>query len=767
MGYTLEQLEQGILAAKEQGNEQAVRALGTEYLRLAEEQNQASAPAITQAREDNGFLGNVSRGATQYGSGFNEGLANFSGMPVDGMTWILNKGIDGLNALAGTDLSQIKDPFGGSDSIKSGLTSAGTIAPPDPEFATTRKVGNYTGEGVSMALTGPLLRLPGVAGDLLGMTNAKIAQNVANAGGGTVRQGYTAGKEGAKLLAGETAASLGSVLVGDTAAEHGGDAGAYVAESLGFNPETGRRYGDTAGRVLGEFGGGMAGATAVGAGVDGLRASLSHENSEQIYDALKRQGINPSPGLVGNRSAGFMENAPGNVPLAGAPTVVNQRKQIGQFDDAVVRNVEARGGPGVQQRPTDPSTVGNRVREVANDGVARHQAEIERLEGDVVAGLRNGDQTLVDVSGSRGAIDDQIPHTDAGLADSLRAERGALERNTQEASGSLRGLLVNDLRYLETIRQNTRPGTAQHDRLTNQIEALEAQILRNRQVPMEKLRDFRSQIGRRGDSEVGLKSGQTDQVYAGVTGDIRSTMQRNSQGRAFDEMMEYERRVLADPKKLPGGLAAGGDVPYLKGLRNKDSGLVYSEVIQGGYKNPERLDAIRRNSTPEQWDDIVADTLHLMAMPNAGQRGATFEFSPNTFLTNWGNMTDQAKRVLFDDDATIGALNDLATAAKGFRERGRAGNPSGSASTAITAGAFASAGSGIMDGQVSRILANMGGIGALSASTSSEWLASIIANKHPGIADRVLARTPGRAINAATPEEEEDPGLEVTIRPPR
>jgi hypothetical protein len=166
MGYTLEQLEQGILAAKEQGNEQAVRALGTEYLRLAEEQNQASAPAITQAREDNGFLGNVSRGATQYGSGFNEGLANFSGMPVDGMTWILNKGIDGLNALAGTDLSQIKDPFGGSDSIKSGLTSAGTIAPPDPEFATTRKVGNYTGEGVSMALTGPLLRLPGVAGDL-------------------------------------------------------------------------------------------------------------------------------------------------------------------------------------------------------------------------------------------------------------------------------------------------------------------------------------------------------------------------------------------------------------------------------------------------------------------------------------------------------------------------------------------------------------------------------------------------------------------------
>ena len=55
-------------------------------------------------------------------AGTNEGIATVAGAPVDAMTWGLNKGIQGINKVAGRDaVSEIQSPFGGSDSIMRGI----------------------------------------------------------------------------------------------------------------------------------------------------------------------------------------------------------------------------------------------------------------------------------------------------------------------------------------------------------------------------------------------------------------------------------------------------------------------------------------------------------------------------------------------------------------------------------------------------------------------------------------------------------------------
>lgn len=119
-------------------------------------------------------------------SGFNEGVGNILGFPVDATTMALNAGISGINALGGK-LPQITNPVGGSDFLKSTLL-APTIAPEstDPAQQMTRRIGQELG---AMAIPGmgpvarsamPLRTIGAEFGAALGSgTGAAIAEQVA------------------------------------------------------------------------------------------------------------------------------------------------------------------------------------------------------------------------------------------------------------------------------------------------------------------------------------------------------------------------------------------------------------------------------------------------------------------------------------------------------------------------------------------------------------------------------------------------------------
>lgn len=119
-------------------------------------------------------------------SGFNEGLGNILGFPVDMTTMAMNAGISGINALGGS-LPQITNPVGGSDFLKSTLL-APTIAPEssDPMQQGVRRIGQELG---AMAVPGmgpiarstmPLRTLGAELGTALGSgTGAAIAEQIA------------------------------------------------------------------------------------------------------------------------------------------------------------------------------------------------------------------------------------------------------------------------------------------------------------------------------------------------------------------------------------------------------------------------------------------------------------------------------------------------------------------------------------------------------------------------------------------------------------
>lgn len=132
--------------------------------------------------------------ATQFSSGANEGISQALGAPVDAMTWLLNRGFQGVKAATGADAGQIRNPVGGSDWIE-GLMSP-LIVQRQPESATgryARRIGQNVGYGAvaapamaaAPALSASAAAAPGafyagnVAGDVAAAVGGQTAREVA------------------------------------------------------------------------------------------------------------------------------------------------------------------------------------------------------------------------------------------------------------------------------------------------------------------------------------------------------------------------------------------------------------------------------------------------------------------------------------------------------------------------------------------------------------------------------------------------------------
>ena len=190
--------------------------------------------------------------ARQIPTGFNEGLATVAGAPVDLTTAAINLPIRGVNAAynalrtpgeedaaAGAQpkelIPTIKKPFGGSESIKSGMGLVG-INPDDlPAKTTAEKIARGGGEGVSMMLTPQAVlgaftkagvaitpRIMGVLEGLFGApkTGGEVAANaviggLSGAGGSAASEAAPEGYKPIAEMGGAMAGGLGAVgLVG-------------------------------------------------------------------------------------------------------------------------------------------------------------------------------------------------------------------------------------------------------------------------------------------------------------------------------------------------------------------------------------------------------------------------------------------------------------------------------------------------------------------------------------------------------------------------
>jgi hypothetical protein len=137
-----------------------------------------------------------------------------------------------------------------------------------------------------------------------------------------------------------------------------------------------------------------------------------------------------------------------------------------------------------------------------------------------------------------------------------------------------------------------------------------------------------------------------------------------------------------------------------------------------------RLQLLMRNFRPEERDTLAASVWQQLGNAKAGMKegvdvGAdSYEFSANTFLTNWNNLSDSAKRVLFSGERyrnIIPSINDLVKVTTGAREAGKAVNTSNTGGAQMVTSALLGAG-GLVGGGVGGDMtqALVGGLSALS-----------------------------------------------------
>lgn len=414
----------------------------------------APPPAAASTAPTTGYAANLAAGG-------NAAVASTLGLPVDLATGGINLAARGINAVTGTNIPQITDPVGGSESIKRAMGVIGA----NPDDVKAAGVGQEIARGVGGGIVSAAIPAAGVAGLVRGgvMAAPAAARTLAVLGGATPQNALLGAASGGageaaasqvpdkyKPVAGMAGGLLGvGVPLAGVAAGRGliRAAGDYVAPSTGrVNPLM-----DTAGGVItaadgtpiNMLSGEPLAATPNQVQIAGQRLQAAASDPNAVRTALATQG---APALADQPTTAQLTRDPGllasergisrTVPQAQAPFLARAAAQ----NDArvgAVRGVAGGGDPSalpaaLQQQTADADTV-------AAQRVAGVQAQ---TSGDVaatdaagqarVAGLqRTADQTRAGMGG------DLPPGSEGQVGAALRSPIDAANQAARAQEGKL------------------------------------------------------------------------------------------------------------------------------------------------------------------------------------------------------------------------------------------------------------------------------------------------------------------------------------------
>jgi hypothetical protein len=212
------------------------------------------------------------------------------------------------------------------------------------------------------------------------------------------------------------------------------------------------------------------------------------------------------------------------------------------------------------------------------------------------------------------------------------------------------------------------------------------------------LKDFRSSLGKDlADAKFrGAMSGadrKLDALYGYISRDLDALVESQSDAakQAYKNANDYVKEKLAE---------GSGNINFVREVINKgkkDATDALDFVLRKKEKTGARLQKLKDELTPEEWEILSGYMIGSMGLPNAGKAGvdairegiidatevvAEKGFSPATFINNFGKkLSPEAKRVLFGNDTEllkelnnfVDVLNRIAKDAEFM------GNPSGTA----------------------------------------------------------------------------------------
>lgn len=593
-----------------------------------------------------------------------------------------------------------------------GMGGVGGINQPNPEYPMTNRIGEDIGMGIGTMGMGTLAT--GAKSGLSALFGKYLGQPLIDAP--------------VRAVAGQVAGAVGA------------EGGRQVADHYDVqNP---------VGRFALEMLGSMAPSGLVDSVEAGAKRLLSREGGAETLQAMDNLGMRPSIGLVGNQNASTMENAAAILPFFGS---VSKNVQTGQIDDFgnILRDTAESVRPNGSFPRADATMIGEQVHDIAKSGLGRMKSAFGQREDDLMNTI--GAQTPIDVTNTRQAIADMIPRVDPEMQSALQHELDLLDQM----------VITNKTVTQQPVTRTSSVLGADGQPITTQTTQAVESVTPTNTVPYEQFRSWRTNVGRRTD-QPSIKGGQSKQLYSAITKDLEGAADNAGVGQDFRTLMADQARAHNDELRM----SEGGDIPAMENIatRQTESGQAF---FQKSLSNPDRVELLKRNATPEQWQQFAGDTMEYLGLAKDSAQGAAGDLiSPNTFLTNWNKLDPRVKNILFDDNlGTRQTLDDLAIVAEAMRQRGNSSNFSNTAGVGMSAVALSPAGIPAMAGNLPGAALGAGMTYATVRSLMSQTMARWAANQGIPLGDKMITQGATAAARATDGNQKEPRQRRFTPRP--
>lgn len=386
--------------------------------------------------------------------------------------------------------------------------------------------------------------------------------------------------------------------------------------------------------------------------------------------------VTPTAGAAtGNRAVQTIESALTNLP--GSQSVMQRaaEKSLEEMDTAANRIAGdfSTGGRGGQSRVLTQQGTGGKMKQAAEGYGDRFAATRKTIDDQLAQEI--GPDTLVPVANVRKLVTD----LEGELANAPASRAPVLEKTLERARA-----VIADASPTRNAAGQATSGAGIPFKALRQIRTDTGLLLENPDVS-----------GYSPPGLVGLRK-----FYGSLAEDIKAAA--TTAGPKAEKLLTLHDRYVRFNRNV--------NLPALQ--RIADAGTdeqAFRVALAGAKDGGSQLMAMRRTMKPEEWDVVSGSVLQKLGRAKAGAQEASGiadeadNFSPGTFLTNWSNLSKEAKVALFGGnryDAIAPELDALVRTAGRLKDAQKMANPSGTARNSIAALTVLGVGSQLLQGDV-------------------------------------------------------------------
>lgn len=178
-----------------------------------------------------------------------------------------------------------------------------------------------------------------------------------------------------------------------------------------------------------------------------------------------------------------------------------------------------------------------------------------------------------------------------------------------------------------------------------------------------------------------------DRLYGALTNDLENAAKRGGGQEALNAFRDVNARYAQfanERQQIAKIIGASGDISGEK--------LVSKMMTMAGSKSGADFTALKlasEKASPEAWNELASAVIRKMGAgqgANPGAPGMVTGWSPDRFLTAFGNLSNNGKSVLFGASGPLRkSLDNIAAVSQKFRELRKFQNPSGTGHSAALA----------------------------------------------------------------------------------